>query len=305
MKKVFGAVFCTALALSAIALEASGCKKPQKDKIPQQEYPVGISLSLYGHTLTQEQANEIRAAGVKYVEVVMNPYFRKFPEEEFYAKMCEVRDMVKAARLEVWSVHLPYGKNIDISVPDADVREQNVLKQEQMIAMAGELFHPKRLILHPSAEPITDEERSQRLLCCKQSIARLIDDAKAIGAVICVEDLPRTCIGNNSSEIMYLIKDYPEVMCCFDSNHLLKEDHDHFFEVIGSRIATIHASDYDKVDERHWIEGAEGGVIDWPKFLKNLKATGYEGVFMHEVRNGDNVNPASIKAAYEKVVCGK
>lgn len=300
-------LICISACAFTILPETSCCKKPSKTKpVPSaEEYPIGVSLSLFGHTMTQEEVNSVRAAGIKYVEVVMTPYMRKLPESEFVPAMTKVRDMLANARLEVWSVHLPYGKKIDISVLDNDLRAQYIQKQKEMIALAGELFHPKRLILHPSAEPITDEERQQRLIVCKQAIAELIPEAKKIGAVICVEDLPRTCLGNTSEEILYLIKDYPEVMCCFDSNHLLKEEHSHFFENVGSRIATIHASDYDRVDERHWIEGTPGGVIDWPAFYKGLKDCGYEGVFMHECRNGENVNPATIKEAYEKVVLCK
>ena len=265
------------------------------------DYPVGISLSLYGHNLKQSDLDAVKAAGVRYVEVVMTPAMRKFPENEFYSRIFEIKEMVDKAGLTVWSVHLPYGRNIDISEIDPAKRESYVSKQERMIELAG-IFKPSRLILHPSAEPIKDEDRATRLQCARNSIGRLSLAAKRINAVLCVEDLPRTCLGRNSEEIMYLIKDYPDVMVCFDSNHLLNESHDHFFEVAGSRIATIHASDYDGIDERHWMEGS--GIIDWPAFLANLRKTGYKGVFMHEVRQGDNINPVTIKATYESVVCG-
>ena len=102
---------------------------------------------------------------------------------------------------------------------------------------------------------------------------------------------------------MRLIGDFPEVMVCFDSNHLLQEEHAHFFETVGSRIGTIHASDYDRKDERHWLPGE--GVIDWTDFLRRLRASGYEGVFMHEVRAGENATPANVVKAYNEVILGK
>ena len=76
--------------------------------------------------------------------------------------------------------------------------------------------------------------------------------------MLCIENLPRTCLGRDSGELMRLIADYPEVMVCFDSNHLLKEEHAHFFEAVGNRIGTIHASDYDRKDERHWLPPPAG-----------------------------------------------
>lgn len=266
------------------------------------DYPVGISLSLYGVDLSPENAEAVKAAGVEWVEVVMTPFMRKKPENEFYTEMFKIKEIVDKAGLKVWSVHLPYGKNIDISVCDPATREKHLVKQERMIELAG-IFNPQRLVLHPSAEPIPDSERAERLVCARSSIGRLSLAAKKIGAVLCIEDLPRTCLGRNSDEILYLIKDFPEVMVCFDVNHLLQESHEHFLNAVGNRIRTIHASDYDRIDERHWLEGM--GVIDWLALNEGLKKAGYKGVFMHEVRNGDNINPATIKAAYRSVVCGK
>ena len=165
------------------------------------------------------------------------------------------------------------------------------------------IFRPQRLVLHPSSEPISDGERETRLQNSANSIGRLALAAKEIGAVLCIENLPRTCLGRDSGEIMRLIGDFPEVMVCFDSNHLLQEEHARFFETVGSRIGTIHASDYDRRDERHWLPGE--GVIDWPDFLRRLRASGYKGVFMHEVRAGENATLANVVKAYKEVILGK
>ena len=271
--------------------------------IKAQEYPIGISLSLFGYIETsQEQLMEIKNAGVEYVEVVMNQIMRYHPENEWYERAWTLKNRIDKAGLKVWSVHLPHTEKIDISFTNHEMRAYSLEKDEEAIRIAS-IFQPKRLILHPSNDPVLDNERSERLQYAKNGIGRLSLAAKAIGAVLCVEVLPRTNIGNNSAEIMQLIRDYPDVRCCFDTNHLLNEDHAHFMSVVGNRIGTVHFSDYDKVDEKHWIEGV--GIIDWPELYKNLKATGYEGVAMHEVRSGENVNPFSIKSAYDHIVLQK
>ena len=190
---------------------------------------------------------------------------------------------------------------INISVADPALREQNVALMERMIRLAS-IFGPQRLVLHPISEPIADEEREIRLQNSANSIGRLALSAKESGAVLCIENLPRTCLGRDSGELMRLIADYPEVMVCFDSNHLLKEEHAHFFEAVGNRIGTIHASDYDRKDERHWLPGE--GVIDWPDFLRRLQASGYKGVFMHEVRAGETATPENIVKTYNEVILG-
>ena len=271
-----------------------------------QTLAIGLSLSLFnGKDIpTETQLQEVRDAGIEWVEVILNPLSSRYcPENEAYHKAFVLKNSLEKAGLKVWSCHLPYSKKIDVSLVEAAAREAALAEDERMIELAGEVFRPERIVLHPSSEPISDDERPERLKCARNSIGRLCIAARKAGATLCVEDLPRTCLGRNSEELMYMICDYPEVMVCFDTNHLLQESHEHFFSVVGSRIGTIHASDYDRVDERHWIEGT--GCIDWPAFLKTLKASGYKGVFMHEVRSGENVNPASIHAAYRKVVCGK
>lgn len=290
MKKAF---LTAILALTCLGLS---CK----------DFEVGLSLSMFnGKDIpTAAQLQQVSDAGIQWVEVILNPMSSRYcPENESYTRAFRLKSMLDSLGLKVWSCHLPYSKNIDISLTDPSARENALEEDERMIELAGAVFAPKRIVLHPSAEPIADEDRPARLKCSKNSICRLSIAVKKIGAVLCVEDLPRTCLGHTAAELEYLLSDCPEVKVCFDTNHLLLEPHDHFFDVLGPRIGTIHASDYDGVDERHWIEGT--GIIDWPRLLANLKACGYKGVFMHEVRAGNNVTPATVKSAYRTVVCGK
>lgn len=58
----------------------------------------------------------------------------------------------------------------------------------------------------------------------KKSLAFLAEFAGKHGAVIAVEDLPRTCLGRNSSDIKELLSADKRLKVCFDTNHLLGED---------------------------------------------------------------------------------
>lgn len=264
----------------------------------EKSYDLGISQALFG-SLSSSEAKSVVSAGVKYLEVTMNTFWRGYTEEECYTRARSTKRIIdETDGLEVWSVHLPFSSTLDISVTDDQKRAENVAVMSEMIRLAGE-FSPKKLVLHPSSEPISEQDRAARLACSKESIGKLLPLAEEIGAQLCVENLPRTCLGRTSSEILYLIADYPEVMVCFDSNHLLAEDHGHFFSVVGDRIGTIHASDYDRTDERHWLPGQ--GTIDWPMFLTHLMHYGYDGVFMTEVKSGPTA--ADVAAAYRDVVC--
>ena len=264
---------------------------------PERNLELGVSQALFG-SLSQSEASSMVNNGVKYLEVTMNTFWRDQTESECQKRFENTKKIINSTPgLKVWSVHLPFSGSLDISVLNDAKRAENVALQAKMIRMAGE-FKPEKLVLHPSSEPISDSDRKARMDKAKESIALLLPVAKEIGAQLCIENLPRTCLGRTSDEMLYIIEDFPEVGVCFDSNHLLIESHNSFFKNVGNRIGTIHASDYDKVDERHWNPGK--GVIDWPEFMTNLLHYGYNGVFMTEVKSETIQN---VIKSYDEVVC--
>lgn len=247
-----------------------------------QNNKVGTSVSII-NGISKESLATIKDAGIEYIEVSINAFWRKKPENEVYIRAYRALKLIDEAGLKVWSVHLPFSKDLDISMLDPEKREENLLFFEEMIRLSS-IFEPKCLVLHPGSDTIKDEStREERLKCSRNSIGRLAIAAKEIGAVLCIENLPRTCPGRTAEEIEYLTADIPNVGVCFDTNHLLLGTHKDFLEKVGDRIRTIHVSDYDGVDEKHWLPMHEKSIIDWTTFYKNLKQTGYKGVFMFEV----------------------
>ena len=100
-------------------------------------------------------------------------------------------------------------------------------------------------------------------------------------ATLCVENLPRTCLGRDSSDILALLSADARLRVCFDTNHLLEEDAIDFIRAVGNKILTIHVSDYDRLNERHWLAGE--GCVDWPSLYSALLSTGYSGAWLYEV----------------------
>lgn len=242
------------------------------------EPPIGKSMGRWtGFSLESMKAN--KASGLDYIEVTMNNVINKNPEgveERAAALMSEIQE----SGLKVWSVHMPYSRTLDVSVIDDVKRAENVQYMKDMMRVAG-VFQPKFLVLHPSSEPISPDEREQRLANSHASIGELAPVAKEIGAVLCVENLPRTCLGQNGEEMMRLIEGYDEVGLCFDTNHLLYQSHaDYLKAVAKGKIMTVHLSDYDFADERHLIPGK--GLIDNKALWAGIKENGYDGIMMFE-----------------------
>lgn len=261
------------------------------------EPPIGLSVSLFKEP-DMESLKMTKDAGIDYIEVTMNYFWRNVPKNECYTRAFALKKRVEEVGLKVWSCHLPFSRELDISVLDIEKRQANIALMERMIRLAG-IFNPRCLILHPSSEPISEEERETRIQNSKDAIGRLSLAAKDTGITLCIENLPRTCLGRDSEEIIRLIEDYPEVMACFDTNHLLVEEQADFMEKVGNRIGTVHISDYDRKDERHWLPGK--GVIDWSDFYASIKRIGYKGVMMHELHAGE-ASPEHIVKTYRKVV---
>lgn len=182
--------------------------------------------------------------------------------------------------LNVWSVHLPFGDIWDISTLDNTKRQKILNVHYDWLDWVGR-WNVSHVIIHPSFEPIDSALRGEHLETCQKSLNKLADYADKLGIQVCVECLPRTCLGNQSLEIEKLISDHGTLGVCCDVNHLLHEQPEAFIAQIGTRIRTVHMSDYDGVDEKHWLPGQ--GIINWSTVLQALVQADYQGPFMFEV----------------------
>lgn len=208
--------------------------------------------------------------------------------------------------VDVWAFHLPFGHTYyNIASLCKDEREYTVEKQSEILAIASETG-AKIAVIHPSGEPITDIDRETSMDFASESLVKLADVAKRNGLILAVENLPRTCLGRDSKEIKKLIDADSSLRACFDVNHLLQESHCEFVNNIGDKIVTLHISDYDFNDEKHWIPGF--GKIDWQELIELIKNIGYSGPFMNEIAcnmNGETIGNytfAEVYAANESIL---
>lgn len=220
-------------------------------------------------------------AGIDYLEVGL-PAYKKTDLATAVKLVADYKSKADAAGLTIWSVHIPFGWDYDISEVDPVKRE--ACKQYIMVQfeLAKGLGSYKKAIIHPSFEPNAPESRAAKVAALREvliEIGPIVE--KEYGCRIAVEDLPRTCIGNSSKEMLQIVEGIESVDVCFDVNHLLGEKSEVFARNVGSRIKTLHISDYDEINERHWLPGK--GVINWNGVIGALVAANYDGPFMFEV----------------------
>ena len=231
---------------------------------------------------------EYNKAGIKYMEIAFR-FPKKHegitPDEEFrwYTSINTKSVVLQAEKhgINLWSMHLPFGHAYyNIASVNSDEREYTIKKHTEIIKKSSDLG-VKYVVIHPSGESVLDEKREENMKIALDSLNRLSKCANEADIVLAVENLPRTCLGKNSEEIKKLLEADSSLRVCFDVNHLFNESHRDFVKNVGEKIVTLHISDYDFMDEKHWFPG-EGG-IDWKELIGLLKSINYCGPFMNEI----------------------
>ena len=234
-----------------------------------------VGLSTFHNKLSIPFLLACREGGVDCVEVSQSEHF----DDE--VSMAEMAEMGRETGVHIWSYHLPFASHVAISLSNKTMRTQTLARYARRIKEAGDagILH---VIVHPSTEPIADCDRKDHLLRSADALNTLAEVAKGAGVTLCVEDLPRSCLGHSIEELSFLLSANSYLKMVFDSNHLLQgESHRDVLMAFADRIATLHLSDYDGIDERHWLPGE--GIIDWPTVMDTLDEIGYSGPLMFEV----------------------
>ncbi len=241
-----------------------------------------IGLSVPGTPdikITEETFREYRDAGIKHLEL-------SFSKIDGIFDFREMKRLADKYALNIWSYHLPFLPFTKVDISNPELADYSVEFLSGLIACAADEADIHLIVIHPSGEPIEDSERPIRMACAKKSLARLAEFAKGYGTTIAVEDLPRTCLAKNSDELLELISAHDALRVCFDTNHLANEKNEDFLARIADKLVTVHVSDYDFGDERHYLPGE--GMINWQSLISALKASGYKGPWLYEVGRGSS-----------------
>lgn len=215
-------------------------------------------------------------AGIEAIEISLGKGM--YPSLDFEKAQKDAKDF----GIELWSFHLPFSPFSEMNPASTNkgLREYTVNLFSYYIKKAASIGC-KVITIHPSGEPIPEEERAEQMKCSKDSLFKLAEVSKQNGVVLAVEDLPRTCLGNCSDEILELISPHENLKVCFDTNHLLIEKNVDFIRKCGKHIVTTHFSDYDFLNERHWMPFE--GKNDWLGIINGLEEVGYEGPVLFEL----------------------
>ena len=234
--------------------------------------------------VSMENLNRIKSAGISMIEISCR-YDKYFLELNFPVNAERIAADAKAAGISIWSIHLPFNRQQDISMLDDEKRRFIIDANRQLIEAAGRIGI-KVAVLHPSSEPISDEERPERMRRSREAIIELNKVAQDCGVMLAVENLPRTCLCRTAEEMVELLNG-TGAKVVFDTNHSLIQQNHYFIKTLaeaGLEIVSLHISDYDFVNERHLLPG--DGLNNWTAIFAALQEASYQGPMLYEISMG-------------------
>ncbi len=260
------------------------------------ELKTGSSLSFFKE-VSPEVFSTLKRLDIDCFEYSFN--FNYYMNVLDYTRRAGVyASMAAAAGVEQWSLHLPFAGGLDISNRIPNLRAITLYTNREIIRAAG-AAGVKVIVMHPSSEPIKDEDRPERMALAREAIEILSAECEKAGCRLAVENLPRTCLCRTSDEMISLLSGTGAGMV-FDTNHCLEEDNVHYIRAVheaGIELLSLHISDYYRdadgvLDERHDLPGT--GINDWKLLLDTILETGYSGPLMYEVTRSPKLRGSEI-----------
>lgn len=260
----------------------------------QQKHKIGFSIG--SNALSKKKLQQISDAGIDCIETGLTAYINKdsltftLPEAEMMQKMREIKQAANETGVEIWSIHMPYGKEIDISFVE-EARRQKVVAFHQQVLKYVAILKPKIILFHPSYY-LGLNQREMHIQQLVKSVQELNTSVKAMKATMVIENMlgPALLVSKGNQErpllrtveeclaIFKLLPD--DVFAAVDLNHIAKPEQ--LLLALGARVKTLHVADGDGKAERHYFPCDGKGENDWKAIFKALKSIKYKGPFMYE-----------------------
>ena len=201
-----------------------------------------------------------------------------------------------SAGIEIWSIHMPFGKDIDISQTDEKIRKNSVALHMKVLEFC-KIIQPKIILFHPSWY-LGHNERNERIAQLGRSVNELNPKVKELGAKMVIENMlgyelvrneqHERPLGRTVEEVKLIMKQLPKnVYSAIDMNHI--DNPELLIQAMGKRLKSVHIADGDGRHECHYMPNpcSGKGDNDWIKILKELYKAGYTGPFMYEVKTSE------------------
>ena len=153
---------------------------------------VGSSSGIFGPVTnwTYETFAEAKRAGIDAIEISASTLFlnkEMTDDRQIEARCRQLKRDLKRAGIEIWSVHMPFGREIDLSQTDEAVRQRSVELHRRVLRFC-KILSPRIVLFHPSWY-LGHGERDARIAQLVRSVGELLPDVKKIGARVVIENM--------------------------------------------------------------------------------------------------------------------
>lgn len=260
----------------------------------QKDHKIGFSIGV--NALNKKKLQQISDAGIDCIETGLTAYINKdsltftLPDDEIIRRMRTVRQAATEAGVEIWSIHMPYGKEIDISFVEEERRAKVIAFHRQVLKYVS-ILRPKVILFHPSYY-LGLNEREMRIQQLVKSVAELNVSVKSIKAMMVVENMlgPALLVakGNQERPLLRTVEESSaifkmlpkDVYAAVDLNHIAQPEQ--LLLALGDRVRTLHVADGDGKAERHYFPCDGKGQNDWKAIFRALETIKYKGPFLYE-----------------------
>ena len=225
----------------------------------------------------------LAAEGIRHIEI------RRIPEHFPYADSAALQRLRAAlgdCGIKPRTLHVPDPLIVAMSALDEQGRAE-ALAETKRIAAAFSQLGGRILVTHCGGLLADETERPLQFVAGQDSIAQLAAFCRELGLPVAVENsLPtKPRLGDTVAEVVRLVEGIGAdgIGYCLDTSHAnIGGDPVAALDLVGPGLLTLHISDNDGKSDQHALPFE--GTVDWPAFMAALEATGYDGVFMMEVR---------------------
>ena len=243
----------------------------------------------------------IAAAGIEAIEAHSTTmrWFEPHIEEQLEA----VRATLRQTGVEVYSVHGPWGEELDWCSKDDEVCQLaqgmlgSVIEWSAQLGASVVVLHPGRI-----GEGETDAAYVERVA---NGIAPLVVTAETEDITLALENMPYEREDTTAMAKVARLAGSERLTVCLDTGHAhINESLAVAVEAGGGLIGHIHMHDNDGEHDQHLLPGE--GTINWEDIAPLIGPDGdYEGATVLEVRRPEDLALVDLRREMSKLVLVK